>query len=280
MLYWSILWRSFYDRMVFPAFVLEDKPSAKKLIAVISLFAVLCSSVRMLGFMSFLSNIPVQTAMENVPEILIEDKGITIPENYQYAYHHGSHFFVVDTTNSKDQVPEFGYGVYLGKDHFMIQSGINRYAEFYSAILDPIKTQRGLTSLKISIPRDILLQIYPEVLSKTKYIALLAGGIMVFLSEFIRLFLWMIILRAFTRRVFSKNKVFLPKDRMSKITILSMTPWVVVNQIGRVLGAVGLSGTANMLLCLTFFAVFTLGWLKEVKKAQLILNSFIERSKK
>ena len=122
MFYWSILWRSFYDRMIFPAFVLEEKTSVKKLIAVISLLAVLCSSVRMLGFMNFLSNIPVQMALENVPEIVLEDKGITTPENFQYAYNQRDYFFVIDTTNSEVQVPDFGYGVFLGKDHFIYTS--------------------------------------------------------------------------------------------------------------------------------------------------------------
>lgn len=280
MFYWSILWRSFYDRMIFPAFVLEEKPSAKKLIIVVSLFAVLCSSIRMFGFMNFLSNIPIQEAMENVPEIVIEDKGVTHPENFHYTYNRGSYFFIVDTANSTVEVPDFGFGVILGKDHFMIKSGVNMYAEFYSALLDPIKAQRGLTTLKIVVPRDILLQIYPEVMSKTKYLALLIGGAMIFLSEFLRLFLWMVILRTFTRWIFNKHHIFMPKDKMSKITILSMTPWVVLNQTGRVFGAVGLSGTANMLMCFTYFFVFTLYWLKEVKKAQMILNNFIERSKK
>lgn len=280
MFYWSVLWRSFYDRMIFPAFVLEEKTSVKKLIAVISLLAVLCSSVRMLGFMNFLSNIPVQMALENVPEIVLEDKGITTPENFQYAYNQRDYFFVIDTTNSEVQVPDFGYGVFLGKDHFMIKSGVNAYAEFYSAFTAPLKAQHGITATKIAIPSEFLLKIYPEVLSKTKYLALLIGGVMMFFSEFLRLFLWMIIFRSFTKWIFAKHKVFLQKVIISKITLLSMTPWVVLNQVGRAFGVSGLSGATNVLLCLTYFVVFTLYWLKEVKKAQIILTRFIEQSKK
>ena len=246
----SFLYRVFYDRSLFSAYVKKGGGFGFKLLFVLTLFVAFSLSLRLFFLFSAFSQKPVDDFIGHFPQIVFEKGQIVSPENKFYSYipESGRFFFVFDTTKNPVSLKNLPpVGVYLSSDAFMTVHGneirripfvkLFRQPDFTLDQKDMRAGAEEIVSLsKFIVPLIVFVFCMPGIFCT--YVAMMLSGIVL---SFL---------------VAGMVKVPLRLAERFRLAVLSSLPAGVINALGFLLGSNIRSGMLGFIITVVYMYCF------------------------
>lgn len=258
----SFLYRVFYDRTLFAAYVKNGRGYGIKLLFLLTCFSSMCVVVRLFFLLSSVQPRLIDDFTAQVPEIVFKNGVISSPEDMRYVYvpENKSVFFVMDTTSSAIDLKNLPQsGIYITKDALTTvrHNEMNRIP--FVKFLRQTDFVLGREEIASNIKEAITLsgKIFPPMI----FFFCLPGlfGAYLFMS-----FISFIFSFPMGRAVGTP----LTGEQRIRLSVLSVTPVCVVNGMNMVLN----TGFSPALLGSTVLMVFLYCFLKDGQNPDKIEN--------
>ena len=262
----SFLYRVFYDRTLFSLYVEKGRGYGVKPLFVLTLFAALCLSVRVLLSFSSVAPQAVDGFVSKTPQIVFEKGEIVSPkdERFSYVSKEAGFFFVFDTTQNPVNLtglPETG--VYMTADALMTV----RRNQMHRVPLVKIFEKSDFTLDQNDIRSGIaeMLSLFKLFLPPVMFLFCMPG---IFCAYFVMTLLGAVLSFFMTRRM----KMPLKREQRLRLAALSVMPAGIINVTAVLLGVHFHSGWFEIAI----IAVFMYCFLKDGRKEKV--PSVIEKA--